>query len=328
MKYNNIGLGIFILYFRLPSALGAVYHPDAKLSFSKQEVVFDDPNSCFDIPTRCKPSQGKQLTLSQDKKWATCCPPGTILEGSEHTAFEFCGAGHSLAGIEQTGYRCYPPGQTYDSHKCKKPDSLGPDVCQKGRIVVNGKCVCPGNAAEAPDGTWKCYLFKMENGQHLRAHWQFKFCKDQACVRDVGNDINSGGRIRLMDLHGEANSGKNPNQWLNNAQNGGHIGRTDKYENAGVFTISKWTKGKCCLSGLETGVGPTCPSEDPSLTFNTLDTESCLPLELIPVPCGIRDPLSNCLWSWLRLFSKRPAAGRSLVFDHYSGRHAVVGCWQ
>lgn len=94
----------------------------------------------------------------------------------------------------------------------------------------------------------------MENGQHLGFNkgWyaapktspeaqisKFKFRKDEACVRDVGNDINPGDPTRLMDLHGEANSGKNPNQWLNNAQNDGHIGRTDKYENAGVFTISK-----------------------------------------------------------------------------------------
>ncbi|KAL2144177.1 hypothetical protein VTI28DRAFT_9468 [Corynascus sepedonium] len=270
MKYNNIGLDIFILGFHLTPSLAA-------------EVVFDDPNSSFDLPMRCKPSQGKQLTLSEDRKWEACWPPGTTLEGGEHTAFDCCSAGHSLAGSEETGYRCCPTGQTYDGHKFKKPNTSGLDVCQNGRVLVNGKPLL---------NVGKCYLFKMKNGQHLGFNkgWyaaskpsrkaqisRFKFCKDEACVRDVGNDINPGDPIRLM--------------------NDGHIGRTDKYENAGVFTISKWTKGKYCLSGFETGVGPTCPSEDPSLTFNTLDTESCLPLEPILVPCEIRNPFNNCVWS-------------------------------
>jgi len=53
----------------------------------------------------------------------------------------------------------------------------------------------------------------MKNGQHLGFNkgWyaaskpsrkaqisRFKFCKDEACVRDVGNDINPGDPIRLM----------------------------------------------------------------------------------------------------------------------------------
>ncbi|KAL2126571.1 hypothetical protein VTI74DRAFT_661 [Chaetomium olivicolor] len=342
MKYNNIGLGVFILGFRLPAALGALrldiglrnvqvaeITPDAEINFDKQEIVFDNPNSAFDLPMRCKPSQGKPLTLSADKKWAACCPPGTSLLGSPKTAFDCCGAGHSLTGSDETGYRCCPTGQVYNGNKCKKPDSPQPDVCKNGRVLVNGKCVCPAGTMEASDGTCKpsggnsgpnecssevqygkCYLFKMENGEYLGFNkgWyaaskpsrdvqvgKFKFCKDEECIQ--GGDVNPGDPIRILDLHGEANSGKSPNQWLNNAQNGGHIGRTPNYPDAGVFTISKWTWSKYCISGLETGVGPTCPSDDPALTFNTLDTESCMPVELVEVPCNIRDPNNNCLWS-------------------------------
>lgn len=152
----------------------------------------------------------------------------------------------------------------------------------------------------------------MDNGEYLgfNKQWyaaskpsrdhqmgKFKLCKTKACLDSESSEINPGDPIRILDLHGEPNSGKDPNQWLNNAQNGGHIARTPKFEDAGVFTISKWTEGKYCISGLETGVGPTCPSDSPALTFNTLDTESCLPLELVTVPCNIRDPNNNCLWS-------------------------------
>src|SRR5689334_8515498 len=88
-----------------------------------------------------------------------------------------------------------------------------------------------------------CYLFKMENGQYLGFNkgWyaaskpsrdvqigKFRFCKDEECIHG-GDDVNPGDPIRIMDLHGEANSGKDPNQWLNDAQNGGHIGRTPNY---------------------------------------------------------------------------------------------------
>lgn len=168
MKYNNIGLGIFILGFRLPSALGALrldiglrnvqvaeITADAKVDFDKQEVLFDDPDSSFDLPMRCKPSQGKRLTLSEDRKWAACCPPGTSLLGSQETAFDCCGAGHSLAGDEGAGYRCCPTGQVFDGDKCKKPNSSDSGTCKNGRVLVNGKCVCPASTTEAPDGTCK-----------------------------------------------------------------------------------------------------------------------------------------------------------------------------
>ena len=151
----------------------------------------------------------------------------------------------------------------------------------------------------------------MDNGQYLgysNRGWysaskpsnafqpgKFKLCRDESCA--AATSVNPGDGVRIQDLHGEANSGKDPNHWLNGAQNGGHIGKTPQYSAAGVFTITKWTPGKYCLGGFETGVGPTCPSDDPAVTFNTLDKQSCVPIELVPVPCDIRDVDNNCLWT-------------------------------
>lgn len=156
----------------------------------------------------------------------------------------------------------------------------------------------------------KCYLFKMADGKLLgydSAGWyntaqdsylhhmgKFKFCKDEKCT--AGESVNPGDALRILDTYGIANGGTNANQWMNNNKNGAHIGKTADYKTAGVFTISKWTCGKYCLGGFEDGVGPTCPSDSPSLTFYTLDKQSCLPAELIEVPCDIHDNKNNCLW--------------------------------
>ena len=123
---------------------------------------------------------------------------------------------------------------------------------------------------------------------------KFRLCKDEKCT--TGGNVNPGDAVRILDAYGVANSGNHANQWLNNNKNGAHIGKTVDYTNAGVFTISKWTRGKYCLGGFYDGVGPTCPSESPSLTFYTMDKQSCLPVELVEVPCDIHDNRNNCIW--------------------------------
>ncbi|VBB80501.1 Putative protein of unknown function [Podospora comata] len=310
--WGVLAVGAMIM---VPSALAAIrldvgprnvqvaeITPGADIRRDKQEVLFNEPDSDFDLPLRCKPAQGKLLTLTDDEKWAACCPPGTRLLGTINTAFDCCGEGHDLAGSKDTGWTCCLSGYEYDGTKCKDPKPL----CPNGMELVDGKCICPPGTTQAADGTCKP---NTANGGNGNGGNQAGKHPSGPCSSEISSDgqrrvsrfqqavINPGDPIRILDLHGEPNSGKDPNQWLNNAQNGGHIARTPKFEDAGVFTISKWTEGKYCISGLETGVGPTCPSDSPALTFNTLDTESCLPLELVTVPCNIRDPNNNCLWS-------------------------------
>ncbi|KAK4187739.1 hypothetical protein QBC35DRAFT_384308 [Podospora australis] len=328
MRLLNPGLGLFVLGIRLPRALGAVrldlgprnvqvaeITEGAEINLEKHEILFDDGGD-FDLPMRCKPANGKVLTLSNDKKWGACCAPGSHLLGSPETAFDCCGDGHELVGHKETSkYSCCPAGQAFDGTKCfdptpPPPQEQEPGKCPNGKVLVDGKCVCPEGTMDVNNN---CVPDDQNNGQQqpsppqpkpgqcdseIQADGQRRLPRLQqevACTDS--SSVNPGDGIRIMDLYGEANSGKNPNQWLNNAKNGGHIGRTDKYPDAGVFTISKWTEGMYCISGLESGVGPTCPSDAPALTFNTLDKESCMPAELVPVPCNIRDPANNCLWS-------------------------------
>ncbi|KAK4450467.1 hypothetical protein QBC34DRAFT_349222 [Podospora aff. communis PSN243] len=340
MKYRNLGLGVFILGLSLPGGMGKIYKEGQRniqvanldattvINEDMKLIVFRDPNSAFTDYMGCNPDKGTQFTYSADRQWVGCCLPGQTLEGSRETAFDCCGAGHKLVGSKEAGYRCCPSGQEFDGAKCKDPTP----VCQNGKLLVDGKCVCPAGTVESSSGgcqttpisvcpnatacpsevtAGKCYLFKMDNGEYLGYHnrgWysaskpsnsfqpgKFKLCKEESCPN--GAPVNPGDAIRIQDLHGQANSGRDPNHWLNGAANGGHIAKTPDYSTAGVFTITKWTPGKYCLGGFNSGVGPTCPSDDPAVTFNSLDQQSCVPLELVPVPCDIRDVNNNCLWT-------------------------------
>jgi len=336
MKYRGLRSGVLILGFTLPRALGIIYTRGVGqrgiqvadvddrtfVDEEKQLIEFHDPDSEFTRYMGCNRAKGTSLTWSADGKWVGCCYAGQKLKGSAKTGFQCCGTGHDLVGDMDVGFRCCPRGQEFDGEKCKDP----PPVCTNGKVLVDGKCVCPAGTVEVADGSCQkpkppacsseitsgsCYLFKMANGEYLGYNnkgWysasrpssafqpgKFKFCKNEWCTE--GSPVNPGDGVRVQDLHGEANSGKDSNHWLNGAQNGGHIGKTPDYRSAGVFSITKWTTGKYCLGGFNSGAGPTCPSDDPAVTFNTFDKQSCVPAELVPVPCDIRDVDNNCLWT-------------------------------
>lgn len=123
---------------------------------------------------------------------------------------------------------------------------------------------------------------------------KFKFCKTEECDGTSPIDPNDG--FRIQDLHGDANTGNNKNQWLDDKKNGGHIGKTPDFDKAGVFSVTKWSCGKYCLTGLEQGLSPTCPSADPAITFLTKDKQACRSVEIEEVPCDVRAKSNNCLW--------------------------------
>ncbi|KAK4167769.1 hypothetical protein QBC43DRAFT_362598 [Cladorrhinum sp. PSN259] len=227
-----------------------------------------------------------------------------------------------LTGTTEVGGRCMTAAPSNSTapvaprQSTPSPTSSATSSATPSAESRSGGDVCYGPQCSSGVTAGKCFLFNMNFGGYLgfdalagrkyysastkisRNHnvGKFRLCRDEKCT-DTTTEINPGEPFHIMDLHGEANSGLNPNQWLNNVHNGGHIGRTSNYAQAGVFTITKWTDGKYCLSGFTIGVGPTCPNEEPAVTFNTLDTRSCMPLTLEPVPCDVRDVTNNCLWA-------------------------------
>ncbi|KAL2865241.1 cysteine-rich secreted protein [Aspergillus lucknowensis] len=123
---------------------------------------------------------------------------------------------------------------------------------------------------------------------------KFKFCKDQNCA--AGQIIEPSDKILLWDTYGYPKTGLLGGGWLNNAQNGNHIGRTTDVSLAGKFSIGKWSCGKYCLGGFEWGLGPACPTDYPAITFFPNDPQVCFPVEITEVPCDIKQVSNDCNW--------------------------------
>ncbi|KAK6950787.1 hypothetical protein Daesc_007312 [Daldinia eschscholtzii] len=324
-------LGLLFYSSGIPFAFGAVRRDlnkrnvevaqidrDSHIDQRTQEILFKEPNSDFEDVFRCVKNTGKRLTFDANHVFVACCAPGQRLHGTPETAFDCCADGHDIAGSHHTGYRCCPTGQSYDGYRCG-------GTCGNGKVMVNGRCVCPAGTTPTADGdcrgpigcdsgitTGKCYVFKMENGHtfgydngqsyysaadHSNQHrpGRFKFCGNEACT--PGHSINPNDQVRIKDIQGTASqsSESQDNQWLNGASDGNHIGRTTAYSDSGVFTLTKWSCGKYCLGGYGKGVSYACPSETPSITF-TLDRQACTPIEIIEVPCDIHMVENNCMW--------------------------------
>lgn len=99
----------------------------------------------------------KVLSMSANKKYGTCCPPGASLKGSPDTEFHCCGEGHDVTGSKDVGFECCVEGSTFDGKTCKREET-----CPNGKQMVNGKCQCPSGQVEGPDGV--CKPGKCESG--------------------------------------------------------------------------------------------------------------------------------------------------------------------
>lgn len=95
--------------------------------------------------------------------------------------------------------------------------------------------------------------------------------------------------MSIKDLHGTPPTAAYAKQWLNNNREGGHIGKTPTFANAGKFSFTKWPCGKYCLAGFNGGLWQACPNENPGLTQYAEATEACLEFDVTEVPCNIRD---------------------------------------
>lgn len=121
--------------------------PGAEVKDNK--ITYKDPD-CPDgldcTTTKTCSKTGYTPSLSEDKKYFACCAKGQRLLGSPDTAFDCCADGHDLVGSSKTGYHCCPTGFAYDGKQCKK-------LCENGKALVDGKCVCPKGTTETSDGT-------------------------------------------------------------------------------------------------------------------------------------------------------------------------------
>ncbi|KAL4898254.1 hypothetical protein BDV59DRAFT_197188 [Aspergillus ambiguus] len=279
--------------------------------------------------TRTCATPGTVPTLTQDRKYFACCSGSQSLLGSPATAFDCCAAGHDLAGGPGVGYYCCPSGWTWDGRLCQTPTVAPSPTCSNGKVLVDGKCVCPRGQTERADGTCavaaqtpgapvcdsglttgKCYLFIGANGKTLGSgadgiyyartddmnfhYGKFQLCGDQNCT--AGLAVNPGDLTYIRDLTGDPKTGANGGQWLNNVKDGVHIGKTKVFDNAGRFALTPWPCGKYCLGGVEQGVGPACPADTPALTFFSQDPQMCVPFELTEVPCDVKAAVNSCIW--------------------------------
>lgn len=123
--------------------------PGAKID--GKSITYEDPDCDPGLDctvTRSCNAAGAAPVLSADKKFFACCAAGQRLLGSPQTAFDCCADGHDLVGGADTGYHCCPTGYTFDGQNCK-------EVCKNGKVLVDGKCVCPEGQMEGPDGVCK-----------------------------------------------------------------------------------------------------------------------------------------------------------------------------
>ena len=126
---------------------------------------------------------------------------------------------------------------------------------------------------------------------------------DSNCSESWG-DINPGNSFRIREFHGPSRDDdlQPDTQWLNSAgevdaTSGQPITRTSDIGSAGTFVITKWPGGKHCLGALGNCLQLIYAMGMPSASFTPKDSQSCIPLNVLEVPCDIRSPKNNCIWN-------------------------------
>ncbi|KAJ5433259.1 uncharacterized protein N7458_012415 [Penicillium daleae] len=185
-------------------------------------------------------------------------------------------------------------------------------ISPNGKLIIDGKCQCPNGQEEAVDGTCKpakcdsglstgrCYFFKGRSDNYLTFSAnqysetglskyirpaKLQFCRDEKCTPHL--PVNPSTEVYIKDLHGTLPDASDAGQWLDNKQNGGHIGKTPDFAKAGNFSITKWPCGKHCLTGFTDGLTQACPDVSPGISFDTRAKDSCIEFELLGVPCNL-----------------------------------------
>lgn len=142
---------------------------------------------------------------------------------------------------------------------------------------------------------------------------------DSECSESYG-DIDPGNGFRIREFHGSSRD-DNPQpdtQWLNSAgevdaTSGQPIARTSEMAGAGTFVITKWPGGKHCLGAVGNGLQLIYAMGMPSASFTPKDSQSCIPLNVLEVPCDIRSPKNNCIWN--ATSECPPPAGSSVTLN-------------
>ncbi|CAI7641361.1 unnamed protein product [Penicillium viridicatum] len=63
-----------------------------------------------------------------------------------------------------------------------------------------------------------------------------------------------------------------------------------------MFSITKWPCSKYCLTGYVDGLRLAGPHTNRGLVLDASKSESCVELNVLEVPCSIRDASNNCAW--------------------------------
>ncbi|EGR46776.1 uncharacterized protein TRIREDRAFT_31069, partial [Trichoderma reesei QM6a] len=217
--------------------------------------------------------------------------------GNDSASSHCCDAKQHLPGSDKAGYRCCPLDQFARGVVCS---SLG-------KILADGECVCPFDMIEDANGLCqdntpepscksglyegKCYLFKVSDGlfgpgmggqydvvDESRKFGKFRFCKTEAC--SGRSSINPRDEFRIYDVHGDGLTAQSSGLWMTWAPQS-PMETTATWRKASRLAITRWADGKYCLSQV----------------FDAFANQQCFPMWVVEVPCDIRAPENNCLWS-------------------------------
>lgn len=275
----------------------AIIDGRAHIDFQREEIVFSEVSSGIEDIFRCAAKAGRKLELSEDQKFAACCPPGQKLIGTTDTAFDCCASGQELLGSGDTGYACCSSGQWYDGSSCKDQQlQKRPDIIER-----------PGSGSGLIEGL--CYRFASRSGANLAVNdnglytatdtslnhpvGKFQLCKSEAC--NSGQPINVNDMIRIKDTQDQSNGRHYGNQWLDDGWRNSQIGKTDALQNAGIFSLSniQLPPEHYCIGGANQGIDWINHKEE-ALTFKSRDKSSCIPFHITQVPCDTPEPRQEC----------------------------------
>jgi hypothetical protein len=111
-----------------------------------------------------------------------------------------------------------------------------------------------------------------------RKFGKFRFCKTEAC--SGRSSINPRDEFRIYDVHGDGLTAQSSGLWMTWAPQS-PMETTATWRKASRLAITRWADGKYCLSQV----------------FDAFANQQCFPMWVVEVPCDIRAPENNCLWS-------------------------------
>ncbi|KIL95676.1 cystein rich protein [Fusarium avenaceum] len=261
----------------------------AHIDLQREEIVSSEASSGIEDIFRCAAKAGKKLQLSDDQKFAACCPPGRKLMGSTDTEFDCCTSDQMLG---------YDGSDCKDQHLQRRLDNT--ERSESDSKLIEGLCyrIASGDGASLAVNDNGLYSAS-PNSQARR----FQLCKSEAC--DSGQPINANDMIRIKDTQNQKNGRHNGNQWLDDGSRNSQIAKTDILRNAGIFSLSSVQSlpEHYCIGGANQGIDWINDKQE-ALSFKPQDKASCIRFRITQVACDgppsgqecpLRDILGRCI---------------------------------